>query len=298
MVATTVKRNKTNSSSKVGGTLFQDHVEYVDPRSLRPHPENTYSMDEKELAELTENIEGVGLIEWPLVRRVDDGGLQILSGHRRVKACSKLADQHDERFVSIPVRILENISDEDALVILHSGNFNRYLSRDERIRQFEQLKDKVAVMRQEHPEWKGVRTDDIIASILGYSSTMTYRRQKSIAINLPDSVFSLYEEGLMGETLAFEVSTKDKGYQEELGRYLTEKKPRDKKETAILVEQFDKGAAEYLKEMHNHIIKADVALFRAREILNKKNIVTPSDKERMWAMRDALDRMLKHSKVR
>ncbi len=53
---------------------------------IRSHPENDFTMDERELQELVDSIRSEGLGQLPLVRQLPDGAYQMIAGHRRLEA--------------------------------------------------------------------------------------------------------------------------------------------------------------------------------------------------------------------
>lgn len=90
---------------------------------IQEHPGNVaYSMDEEGIARLAESIRRDGLTDLPLVRRLQGGGFQMISGHRRM-AAFRLLSQQGPSYSKIPCRIASDVSDEQALVLLHTANF-------------------------------------------------------------------------------------------------------------------------------------------------------------------------------
>lgn len=91
--------------------------------AIEGHPANVaYSMDERSIKTLARSIRKDGLTDIPLVRKLDDGSWQMISGHRRLEAFRLLAED-DEAFAKIPCRIIEGISDSQAVVLLHTANY-------------------------------------------------------------------------------------------------------------------------------------------------------------------------------
>lgn len=139
----------------------------IEVEAIEGHPANVaYSMDEKSIATLARSIEKDGLTDIPLVRKLDDGSWQMISGHRRLEAYRMLAAK-DEAFSRIPCRVVEGITDSQAIVLLHTANyFVRALTVTERARATEALGIEVERMREEDPELKGVRASVIKAEMV------------------------------------------------------------------------------------------------------------------------------------
>lgn len=142
------------------------HMETVELGRLHPHPDNDYSVDAAELADLTESIRHDGMAQLPLVRPHGDG-YQIIAGHRRVESYRTLAEEDPLGFGAIPVNVLDDCDDERALVLLDATNLmTRQLTPLERAKRFERLWKVVPSLRRKSPELKGVRTSQVIADIV------------------------------------------------------------------------------------------------------------------------------------
>ena len=90
----------------------------------------------------------------------------MLSGHRR-KAAYALLAQTNEGYATIPCRIINGVSDAEALVLLHTANFFvRQLNVLERAAASEALGQEVEKIREADPSLVGVRTEDIKAAII------------------------------------------------------------------------------------------------------------------------------------
>lgn len=162
-------------------------VAEIDVDAIAEHPENiAYSMDEASLKTLASSIRKDGLTDLPLVRKLTDGGFQMISGHRRL-AAFRLLSVEDEAFSKIPVRIIEGITEEQAVTLLHTANyFVRALTVLERARATEALGITVDRLRDEDPELSGIRSADIKAAIMTEQtgrqiSGKTIQRDESLA---------------------------------------------------------------------------------------------------------------------
>lgn len=142
-------------------------IHEVDVSEIADHPGNeAYSMDEEGIAALADSIARDGLTDIPLVRRLEDGTLQMISGHRR-KAAYALLAQRDPSFSKIPCRVIEGIDDEQAAMLLHTANyFTRELTVMERARATRALGIEVKRMREADPSLKGTRSSDLKAAII------------------------------------------------------------------------------------------------------------------------------------
>ena len=183
-------------------------IERIPVDEIADHPENTaYSMDDAGIAQLAKSIEKEGLTDLPLVRKLDDGGWQMVSGHRRKAAYAMLAEE-DERYAQIPCRIIRGISDEQSVMLLHAANyFVRNLTVTERAAASRALGMEVERMRVENPELSGMRTEDIKAAIISEQtgrkvSGKTIQRQESLARKIEEDLVAGWREAALSDSLS------------------------------------------------------------------------------------------------
>lgn len=161
------------------------------------HPANVaYSMDGAGIKELAESIRHDGITDLPLVRRMPKGGYQMVSGHRRKAAYALLASE-DPTFAKMPCRVVDDMSDADALVLLHTANyFTRQLNVLERAEASRALGKEVAAMRDADPSLRGMRTEDIKAAII---TAHTGKRISGKTVQRQERTARLVEEALVPE---------------------------------------------------------------------------------------------------
>lgn len=165
--------------------------------AIADHPANVaYSMDPAGIRELAESIRRDGITDLPLVRKMPDGGYQMVSGHRRKAAYAMLAEG-DPSFGKMPCRVVDGLSDEDALVLLHTANyFTRELNVLERAEASRALGKEAAALREADPSLRGVRTEDIKAAII---SAHTGKRVSGKTVQRQGRTARLVEEALVPE---------------------------------------------------------------------------------------------------
>ena len=133
---------------------------------ILPHPENDFTMDEREMEELVGSIRSEGLGQLPLVRTLPDGTYQMIAGHRRLEAYRRLSGE-DPSYRAIPVTLVDDLDDARARVLLNVTNLvTRRLSQEERGARYAAIGREVPALREADPALKGVRTNDIIARIV------------------------------------------------------------------------------------------------------------------------------------
>lgn len=169
-------------------------VEEIPVSEILDHPANVaYSMDETGIAQLARSIREEGLTDLPLVRKLDDGGWQMVSGHRR-KAAYALLARDDSAYSRIPCRVIRDITDGQSEMLLHAANyFVRNLSVTERAAASRALGVEVERLRASEPGLTGMRTEDIKAAIISEQtgrkvSGKTIQRQESLAAKIEEDL--------------------------------------------------------------------------------------------------------------
>ena len=93
----------------------------MDIKELKPYAEQPYKvLLDSSMDELCESIAQNGVLSPIIARPHPEGGYEILSGHRRVKACEFL------RIEEVPV-VVKNLDDDTAAILL----VDSYLQRED-----------------------------------------------------------------------------------------------------------------------------------------------------------------------
>lgn len=263
-------------------------VEQIALEDIEEHPGNSvYSMDEGAIAQLADSIKRDGLTDLPLVRRLDGGTFQMLSGHRR-RAAYRLLAREDESFARIPCRIVEGIDDAQALVMLHSANFfTRELSVTERAQATRALEGRVAQLRDEDAGLSGMRTEDIKAKIISDQtgrqvSGRTIRRTEETARAIEEDLALGWrraaEAGLLSEESVTLLSALPERAQQALHVKWSEKKMGKRETTCFLRQEVGPNEAD------RRLKSADAAIVRF--LRSKPEALRECDRQ----MVDAIDR--------
>lgn len=124
MAGRSTKREKTEIHLNSYEELFGDAPVHEDTKELmiselhdfRNHP--FHVNDDEEMAELVQSIREKGILVPITVRPRDEGGYEIISGHRRKHAAQLIG------LIKVPV-IIRELSDEDAVDIMIYSNIQR-----------------------------------------------------------------------------------------------------------------------------------------------------------------------------
>ena len=110
-------RNVSNDVEKYD--VEADKVQHIPIRDLKPFEGHPFKVvDDEAMLRTTESIAQFGVLTPLLVRPLDDGSLQIISGHRRVYAAEAAG------LSEVPV-IVRHMTDDEAVVLMVDSNLQR-----------------------------------------------------------------------------------------------------------------------------------------------------------------------------
>ena len=126
--------------------LQKERLSDIPIKDIHDFPDHPYQVkDDEAMMELVESIKAYGLLHPVVVRTLEDGSFEMVSGHRRKRACELAGIE------TIPARIMELTRDEAILMMVDSN-----LQRDEIL---PSEKAKAYKMRLEAMNRQGQRTD-------------------------------------------------------------------------------------------------------------------------------------------
>lgn len=139
---------------------------------LKPAPGNTnfYHAEEKEIRELAESIELVGLQQYPVVRPIEGTDeYEVLAGHKRRLALLRLVEEGKTGYEMVPCRIEKPDAIQNELILIFTNSTQRERTDYEKMREIERVRELLKEYEKTH-ELTG-RRQSIIAGILGTSKT-------------------------------------------------------------------------------------------------------------------------------
>ena len=126
--------------------LQKERLSDIPIKDIHDFPDHPYQVkDDEAMMELVESIKTYGLLHPVVVRTLEDGSFEMVSGHRRKRACELAGIE------TIPARIMELTRDEAILMMVDSN-----LQRDEIL---PSEKAKAYKMRLDAMKRQGQRTD-------------------------------------------------------------------------------------------------------------------------------------------
>ena len=203
--------NGLNISLKSYDSIFQgeeqrntEEIKPIPISELKPFTEQPFKVKlDEDMDALVESIKQCGVLTPVIARPHKDGGYEILSGHRRVKAC-ELAGITD-----IPV-VVKNLDDDTATILLVDSNLQReHILPSEKAFAYQ--------MKLEAMKRQGARTDltsrQIVgklesADILGQDTGESGRQiQRYIRLtNLIDPILDMVDNNQIAMNAAVEIS--------------------------------------------------------------------------------------------
>lgn len=207
--------NGLNISLKSYDSIFQseeqrntEEIKPVPISELKPFTEQPFKVKlDEDMDALVESIKQCGVLTPVIARPHKDGGYEILSGHRRVKAC-ELAGITD-----IPV-VVKNLDDDTATILLVDSNLQReHILPSEKAfayqMKLEAMKRKAGRPSKENVSQIGTnfekgRSDTELAEQVGESRNQIQRYIR--LTNLIDPILNMVDNNQIAMNAAVEIS--------------------------------------------------------------------------------------------
>lgn len=189
-----------------------EEIKYLNVSELKPFEEHPFKVRiDEEMDELVESIRDNGVVSPIIARPHKDGGFEIISGHRRAKACEIL------QLEQAPV-IVKDIDDDTAVILVVDSNLNRENILPSEKAFAYQMKLEAIKRKAGRPTKESIRNLDInsrqfvgnleSADIVGKDAGESGRQvQRYIRLtNLIDPLLTMVDEKQIAITAAVELS--------------------------------------------------------------------------------------------
>ena len=190
------------SKAQAAGEVTDYTEIWLNPLELKPSESNFYSQEN--IQELADSILAVGQQQPTVLGRVN-GEYRIISGHRRNAANCLLIEQGHEEYKSVRYLYRDMPEATFELSLLVGNAFNRELTAYEKTEQAARLRRALIKARDEDGVEITGKLREIVADILGESST-NVARMEQIEKNLSDAAKEQFKAGNLGVTAAYEAS--------------------------------------------------------------------------------------------
>ena len=103
----------------LGAPVVKDGSEYVKIKDIYPFKDHPFKvLDDDKMDELVESIKANGVLSPVLIRPREEGGYEMISGHRRLHASEKAG------LDSVPA-IIKKMTDDEAVIAMVDSNVQR-----------------------------------------------------------------------------------------------------------------------------------------------------------------------------
>jgi ParB family chromosome partitioning protein len=194
----------------------RQQITYIPIEKILPNGENFYSLDG--LDELAGSIETLGLQQPLLVRPIEGGKYELISGHRRRAAILMIRDGGSQQFAEGVPCIVDESDDSPAVrkfKLLMANNDTRKMTSADQNRQAEELENVLRELEDEGYPFPG-RLRDWVSKLSGMSRSKL-NRLKVIRDKLaPEIKTKYYDSGRLNESCAYELAQMPAEEQREL----------------------------------------------------------------------------------
>ena len=184
----------------------------VPTATLHPFPDHPFKVqDNEEMAELTESIKELGILTPLVVRPLEGGQCEVISGHRRLFACRKAGIN------TVPI-LVQNIDRDQAAIVLVDSNLHReHILPSEKAFAYKLKMEALSHQGTSCQVGTKLRTDEVIGDAAGESARQVQRYIRLTYLH--PKILSMVDEGHIALTPAVELS------------YLTQEEQSDLLET-------------------------------------------------------------------
>jgi len=262
----------TNTSNEIDATKEEViEVNLSDLHTFKNHPFRV--VDDEKMQETVESIKEHGVLVPGIVRRRINGGYEIISGHRRKRAC-ELAG-----LATMPV-FVRDLTDDEAVIVMVDSNIQR-----EEILPSE--KAKAYKMKYEAMKHQGIMKGqgsslEQMSDELGESKT-TIQRYITIA-DMNDDLLQMIDEKKIGLTQGVKLSSLPEEEQEQLSDII--------KETSIVPSNEQSSKIKDMSKNGTFEEESVRALLTDKPVTKKKSITIKIDKVREYVPESYTDEQI------
>lgn len=178
-----------------------EEIEIARLTTFKNHPFKV--IEDERMDSLVESIKENGVLSPILVRKMDDGNYEIISGHRRKRAC-ELAGIN-----KIPA-IVKELDDDEAVILMVDSNIQREeILPSEKAYAYKMKMD--AMNHRGSGKKDEGKSAEVIAESEGIGSRQVYRYMR--LTNLIPELLELVDEKKLAMVMAIDISYMDKEFQ-------------------------------------------------------------------------------------
>lgn len=202
-----VGKNALDNFFKTDEGRKTEEIKPIKLEELKPFEEQPFKvLEDESMDELVESIKQNGVLSPIVTRPHPDGGYEILSGHRRARACEIAG------ITEVPA-VIKNLDDDTAIILLVDSNLQReHILPSEKAKAY-QMKLEAMNRRGERTDltcsqfgdkFEGKKSSDILAEQSGDSKNQIFRYIR--LTNLIDPILEMVDNKEIAMNAAVELS--------------------------------------------------------------------------------------------
>ena len=241
------------------------NVQYIDIKDIERNKKNFYEI--VNVDELAEDIKMNGLNHNLVVRKLDNGKYELISGERRYTALTQLVEQGNEIFALVPCKVIEANDIDSEIILIQANAQTRELTEIEKLEQVKRLTELYKTKKKNGEKVPG-KIREIIANDLKLSPTQVGRYER-INKNLIPELKEILENGNLTIANASEFSSLSEDNQKVILEIINNKVEISKEEATELkvkLKKLEQEKADELKRLENE------KLIEIRKIENEKSV--------------------------
>ena len=241
------------------------NVQYIDIKDIKRNKKNFYEI--VNVDELAEDIKMNGLNHNLVVRKLDNGKYELISGERRYTALTQLVEQGNEIFALVPCKVIEANDIDSEIILIQANAQTRELTEIEKLEQVKRLTELYKTKKKNGEKVPG-KIREIIANDLKLSPTQVGRYER-INKNLIPELKEILENGNLTIANASEFSSLSEDNQKVILEIINNKVEISKEEATELkvkLKKLEQEKADELKRLENE------KLVEIKKIENEKSV--------------------------
>ena len=241
------------------------NVQYIDIKDIKRNKKNFYEI--VNVDELAEDIKMNGLNHNLVVRKLDNGKYELISGERRYTALTQLVEQGNEIFALVPCKVIEANDIYSEIILIQANAQTRELTEIEKLEQVKRLTELYKTKKKNGEKVPG-KIREIIANDLKLSPTQVGRYER-INKNLIPELKEILENGNLTIANASEFSSLSEDNQKVILEIINNKVEISKGEATELkvkLRKLEQEKADELKRLENE------KLVEIKKIENEKSV--------------------------
>ena len=189
--------------------MKETKTEYLQIEKLRPFEGHPFKVaDNEEMDQLVESIMAQGVLTPLVVRPLENGEYEVISGHRRLHACKKTGIE------TVPALVMDMDRDAAAIALVDSNLHREHILPSEKAFAYKLKMDAMSHQGTSCQLGTKLRTDAVVGESVGESARQVQRYIR--LTNLISGILQMVDDGKIALTPAVEISYLTKQEQADL----------------------------------------------------------------------------------